>query len=99
MLVDARDEAEYPNFTPGANRLLLPQILLQGVYFIVSTREKAEYHLLVDHRRDFCLVDNDPHNLDDVRQYIFEKFGRQYRYARESKELKKILENQVLKTR
>ena len=60
VVVDALDEAEDVGLTPGANRLFLPPSLPDDVYFVVSTREQADFPLFVDQRRDFYLRDDDP---------------------------------------
>lgn len=70
VLIDALDEADDLGLAPSANRLYLPPVLPKGVYFIVTTREKSDYRLLVDNRQDIYFADDDPHNLEDVRQYI-----------------------------
>jgi hypothetical protein len=70
VAVDALDEAEDVGLTAGANRLFLPPSLPSGVYFLVSTREQADYRLSADRRRDFYLRRDDPRNLEDVRTYI-----------------------------
>ncbi len=70
ILVDALDESEDIGLFPGANRLYLPQTLPEGIFFVITTREKADYRLVVDRRKDIYLRDDDPHNLEDVRQYI-----------------------------
>jgi hypothetical protein len=72
VAVDALDEAEDVGLTPGANRLFLPPSLPEGVYFVVSTREQADYRLFTDQRRDFYLRDDDPRNLADVATYVRE---------------------------
>lgn len=70
ILIDALDEAQNTELPPEANCLLLPQVLPPNVYFIVTTRVQADYHLLVDRREDIYIRDDDPLNLDDVRLYI-----------------------------
>ncbi|MEJ2266777.1 MAG: AAA family ATPase [Anaerolineales bacterium] len=70
ILVDALDEAEDLALPPTANRLYLPPALPEGVYFILTTREKAQYRLLVDRIKNIYLRDDDPNNLKDVRGYI-----------------------------
>jgi hypothetical protein len=72
ILVDALDEAEDYDVPPDTNRLLLPPTLPAGVFFVITTREQADFRLFVDHREDIYLRDNDPGNLDDVRRYIQE---------------------------
>ena len=69
MLLDALDEAEDLGLPPEANHLYLPLSLPSRVFFVVSTREQADYRLFVDHREDIYLRD-DPANLEDVKQYI-----------------------------
>jgi hypothetical protein len=70
IVVDALDEAEDTDLAPGANRLYLPPVLSRGVFFIVTTREKDEYRLLVDRRKDIYIQDTGQQNLADVRVYI-----------------------------
>lgn len=70
ILVDALDEAEDISIPPEANHLYLPRALPDGVFFIVTTREKYDFRLLVDHRRDIHLKEDDPQNMQDIRQFI-----------------------------
>ena len=70
VLVDALDEAEDVGLPAEANRLFLPPALPDGVFFIISTREKYDFRLNVDARKDLYLKDDDPQNWDDVRRYI-----------------------------
>jgi hypothetical protein len=70
VLVDALDEAEDVGLTADANRLFLPSTLPDNVFFIVTTREQADYRLFVNGRRDIYLRDDDPGNVEDVRQYV-----------------------------
>ncbi|MCX7683506.1 MAG: ATP-binding protein [Anaerolineae bacterium] len=70
VLVDAIDEAEDVGLPSALNRLYLPQVLPEGVFFIVTTRPKADYRLLVDQRKDIYLDDQDPNNIADIIQYI-----------------------------
>ena len=78
ILVDALDEAEDLGLDPGANILYLPPALPDGVYFVVATRDIADLRLFVDSRKDIYMQDDDPQNLEDVRQYIRD-FIRDYR--------------------
>lgn len=78
LLIDAIDEASDIGLSPSSNRLCLPVVLPQNTYFIVTTREHANYRLLVDNRHDIYLRDSDPQNLEDVRCYI-ENFVEEYR--------------------
>src|SRR5262249_40289752 len=80
VLVDALDEAEPPQQPRiGArrpNRLLLPQTLPEGVYFIVTTRpesvkDPANYQIVADRVKPIFLVENDPQNQEDVRLYVW----------------------------
>ncbi|MEU5693086.1 NACHT domain-containing protein [Actinosynnema sp. NPDC020468] len=68
LVVDALDEAEPA--AAGANRLFLPASLPTGVHVVVSTRDRHDDQLYVDHRRDVHLRDDDPRNLADVREYV-----------------------------
>jgi len=70
VVLDALDEAEDINATPNANRLFLPSTVPEGVFFVVTTREKEEYRLFVDRRKDIYLQDQGEQNLKDVRAYI-----------------------------
>ena len=69
ILVDALDESEGAG-AMGANRLLLPQILPDGVFIIVTTREVSDSELLVDSQRNIYIHDNDPQNVADVSKFI-----------------------------
>lgn len=71
ILIDALEEAEDTDLPSYANRLYLPPTLPEGIFFVVTTREKHDYYLSVDRRTDIYLQDNDPKNLGDVRQYIW----------------------------
>jgi len=70
VLVDALDEVEDAGLAPTANRLYLPQSLPKGVFFVVTSREQLDYRLDVRPREDLFLRDDDPQNLNDVRQYV-----------------------------
>jgi hypothetical protein len=70
VVVDALDEAEDIGLASSANRLYLPRALPDGVFFIVTTREEADYRLDVDHQTRFWLRDDDPANEQDVARYI-----------------------------
>ncbi len=71
IVIDAIDEAEDIYLSPDANRLFLPPNLPDGVFFLITTREKYEYRLEVYRREDLHIHDTDPRNLEDVRQYIY----------------------------
>lgn len=70
MVVDALDEAEDTRWPSSVNRLYLPPVLPEGVFFVVTTREEADYRLDVDHAAEIWIRDNDPANLQDVVHYI-----------------------------
>lgn len=70
VVVDALDEAEDSGLAPAANRLYLPRVLPSGVFFVVTTREEADYRLDVDHEAEIWLRDDDPANRQDVARYI-----------------------------
>jgi hypothetical protein len=70
ILVDALDEAEDIGLAATANRLYLPPVLPDGVFFVLTSREQMDYRLVVDSREDIYLRDDDLQNLQDVRTYI-----------------------------
>ena len=70
IVVDALDEAEDTGSAPSANRLYLPRALPPGVFFVVTSREEADYRLDVDHLTEIWLRDDDPANQRDVARYI-----------------------------
>ena len=70
ILIDALDEVDDLGLSPNSNRLYLPSALPDNVYFIVTTREQANYRLLVDNRQDIYIKDNDPKNTEDINTYI-----------------------------
>ena len=70
VVVDALDEAEDAGLAPSANRLYLPRALPSGVFFILTMREEADYHLNVDNETEIWLRDDDPANEQDVARYI-----------------------------
>ena len=71
VVVDALDEAEDTGLAPSANRLYLPRALPAGVFFVLTTREEADYRLDVDNETDaIWLRDDDPANEQDVARYI-----------------------------
>jgi hypothetical protein len=80
IVIDGLDEAQDIALSPNANRLFLPSSLPEGVFFIVTTREKEEYRMSVDHRKDIFIRDMGEQNLTDVRQYtsaFIDKFREQ----------------------
>ena len=70
VVVDALDEAEDTGLLPSANRLYLPRALPAGVFFVLTTREEADYRLDVDNETEIWLRDDDPANERDVARYI-----------------------------
>lgn len=71
VAVDALDEANKSSLQQGENILLLPPTLPTGVYFVLTTRPKANLPLyLQTHVHHFNLLDYDKHNLDDIRKYV-----------------------------
>jgi len=70
IVVDALDEAEDTNLAPSANRLYLPRALPEGVFFVLTTREEADYRLDIDHESEIWIRDQDPANQQDVARYI-----------------------------
>lgn len=70
VVIDALDEAEDTGLVPSANRLYLPRALPAGVFFVVTTREEADYRLDIDHQTEIWLRDDDPANERDVARYI-----------------------------
>lgn len=75
VLVDALDEVDDSDLAPRQNRLSLPPDLPEGVVLIVTTRpmQDSDSHLTVSQLREpIDLRENDPQNLQDVRQYILD---------------------------
>jgi hypothetical protein len=70
VLVDALDEAEDAGLAATVNRLYLPAVLPERVFFILTSREQIDYRLDVDRREDLYVRDDDPQNLNDVRAYV-----------------------------
>lgn len=70
VVVDALDEADDTGLLPGANRLFLPRVLPDGVFFVLTSREEADYRLDVDHQSDIWIRDDDPANERDIARYI-----------------------------
>ena len=70
VVVDALDEAEDTGLLPSANRLFLPRALPAGVFFVLTTREEADYRLDVDNETQIWLRDDDPANEQDAARYI-----------------------------
>lgn len=70
VVVDALDEAEDTGVPASANRLFLPRSLPQDVFFVLTTREEADYRLDVDNESDIWVRDDDPKNRADVTRYI-----------------------------
>jgi hypothetical protein len=70
VVVDALDEAEDTALSASANRLYLPRALPDGVFFVVTTREEADYRLDVDHEAEIWIRDDDPANQRDVARYV-----------------------------
>jgi hypothetical protein len=79
IAVDALDEAEDRGLDPQANRLYLPQVLPNHVYFVVTTRPKheADYRLNVERLQSIYVEKGDPLNLSDIKTYI-QKFIRMH---------------------
>jgi hypothetical protein len=78
IVLDALDEADHSALTPKANSLWLPPSLPAGVFFIITTREKSDYRLVVDRREEIYLSEDDPLNKDDIDKYV-ENFIEQHR--------------------
>jgi|HubBroStandDraft_5_1064220.scaffolds.fasta_scaffold76690_2 hypothetical protein len=70
VVVDALDESENRELPASANCLYLPRALPDGVFFILTTREKADYRLDVDNESEIWIRENDPGNQKDVIKYI-----------------------------
>lgn len=70
VVVDALDEAEDTGLASSANRLYLPRSLPPGVFFVVTTREEADYRLDVDNDSQIWIRDEDPANKQDVARYV-----------------------------
>jgi hypothetical protein len=70
VVVDALDEAEDGELPTSANRLYLPRALPEGVFFILTTREEADYRLDVDNQAEIWIREDDPNNRQDLVHYI-----------------------------
>ena len=70
VVVDALDEVDDTGLPAGVNRLFLPRVLPPGVFFVVTTREQADYRLDVDNEAVIWIRDGDPDNRRDVGRYI-----------------------------
>ena len=70
IVIDALDEVEDTGLSANDNRLLLPAVLPEGIFFLITTRPKYEYRLNVDNRRDIFISDDDPRNQQDIQDYI-----------------------------
>ena len=70
IVIDALDEVEDTGLSANDNRLLLPNVLPKGIFFLITTRPKYEYRLNVDNRRDIFISDEDPRNQEDIKDYI-----------------------------
>jgi Cdc6-like AAA superfamily ATPase len=70
VLIDALDEVEDLSLALDANRLYLPPSLPANVYFVITTREREDYQLVTDRRKDIYIRKDDPENQADVRAYI-----------------------------
>jgi hypothetical protein len=70
VVVDALDEADDTGLARSANRLYLPSVLPEGVFFVVTTRDQEDYRLSVDHQAELWLRDSDPANIRDVARYV-----------------------------
>ncbi len=70
VVVDAMDEVEDTNLPAPANRLFLPRALPPGVFFVLTTREEADYRLDVDNEAPIWIREDDPGNRQDVAHYI-----------------------------
>jgi hypothetical protein len=70
VVVDALDEVEDADLPAAANRLYLPRALPPGVFFVLTTREEADYRLDVDNEAEIWIREDDPSNRQDVARYI-----------------------------
>jgi hypothetical protein len=70
VIIDALDEAENPEPSSAANRLYLPRALPAGVFFVVTTRERADDQLDVDHSHEIWIHERDPAHARDVERYV-----------------------------
>jgi hypothetical protein len=69
VVVDALDEAEAALPESGANRLMLPSVLPDGVYFLVTSRPQHDDQLYAENVRTVEIDENDPENLADLRTF------------------------------
>jgi hypothetical protein len=73
LLVDALDEADSANLTPGANPLYLPMLLPPGVFLVVTTRREP-LGLRIDCEQQTLDIEQDSAgNLADVQEFVESK--------------------------
>lgn len=70
ILVDAVDEAEELGLNSTTNKLYLPPILPDRVFFVLTSREQVDYRLNVERLESIHIRDDDPRNRTDVCKYI-----------------------------
>jgi hypothetical protein len=70
IVIDALDEAEDDGLPPDVNRLFLPSVLPEGVFFLVSTRPQYDYRLDVDNKKEIPIESGGLQNREDIQQYI-----------------------------
>jgi len=69
ILIDALDEVDWRR-GGRENILYLPEQLPNGVYVVVTTRDKEDIRLQVNESRIFYLEADSPNNREDVLRYI-----------------------------
>lgn len=70
LLIDALDEAEVAVASERVNRLYLPDTLPDRVHVIATTRPEDDVRLRSTTLREIFIREDDPHNQEDVRQYV-----------------------------
>ena len=76
IVIDALDEVDMLNLSPGTNTLYLPITLPQHIYVLITTR-KISISLRIECEQDALDIEHDlPGNTADIREYIERAVGQ-----------------------